>query len=186
MKAILVFALFSIIFSVSAQESDKYLKYKENENYSEGYIVDFQGNGTHGVIHCRKGNGSIVFVSLAGEKKILYPSDIQRFDLQGTKFVSDGNSFYEVIQEGKGVSLYKKTVVSMTVSINSAAPNPGFNENEVTYLKKTNDKVFSEVNKLNFKKKFSEYFGDCEQLKSKIESKELRYKDIEEIIYIYL
>lgn len=174
------------------QESSKYNKLKESVNYREGYILDSDSNKVNGLIkdhllNDAKKYTAIVFVHLDGEKKKYYPSDIKGFGYSMYKFASDNASFYEVVQSGKKVTLFKK----LSVDSWSAPGAPGmplkrsYTINEDFYVKRDNEKDFKLVRKKKFIEEFSEYFKDCEKIVSKIQSEEYTHKDIKQIVSEY-
>jgi hypothetical protein len=168
-------------FSGLAQESKKYLKYKDDPDYSQGYIIDIQGKETPGLIHMRRGNFTIAMVDLNGEKKSYDPSQLKSYVTSGATYFSDGSSFFEFIQGGEKVWLFKKQVIA----VGNQQISPGFSEREVFYVKKVTETKFTAVTKFNFKNKFSEYFSDCKELASKIENNDFNYNNLEEIVYFY-
>jgi hypothetical protein len=173
--------LLLISFSALAQESKKYLKYKDDPDYSQGYITDIQGKEIPGLIHIRRGNFTIAMIQLNGEKKSYGPSELKSYVASGTTYFSDGSSFFEFIRGGEKVWLFKKQIIV----VGNQQFSPGFSEGEVFYVKKVAETKFTSVSKFNFKKKFSEYFSDCEDLVSKIENDGFGYNNIEEIVYFY-
>ncbi len=190
MRILIVFTvLFSFTFGYT-QDSKKYLKYQSNYNYREGYIVDNNGLKINGLI---KDNNEasqyikVVFVRKDGQKKTLKPSDISAYGFFRSKFVSDQKQFYEIVNEGTRISLYKVlqyTFVPFAGQIGSSVGGVR-NETKSYYLKKPNEAKYLLLNKKKFKEDLTNYFSNCELLKLKIQNGELTEKDLEKIVYIY-
>lgn len=104
--------------------------------------------------------------------------------------------FVELMVDGK-LRLVGRTVVVNSGGgwVHSGSPNsapvytPGFmgSHNQVMFLKKGKKPVvFNNSNIFkSFKKRAMEYFKDCPALKSKIENKEYKQEDLQEIVKFY-
>ena len=193
MKLTFILTLTIFIINLSyGQESKKYLKFKRKDNYIEGYILNKDSIRVEGLIKDNLMNEAkkysvVTFVKLDGTKKNYYPSEIKGFGCSLYKLVSNNLSFYEVVNKGKKVSLYKKSYVTSW----SAPGAPGMgsmtysSSNENFYVKRDNEAIFKLVRKKNFVEEFSEYFKDCEEIMNKILSKEYTHKDIKRIVSKY-
>lgn len=188
-----------------AQESEAYLKYKKSLNYWDGYIIDKTGQKIDGLVKDQneeKISYKVVFVTKDGKKKTFRPSQIQGYGYMVTKYVSNNEIFLEVVSEGKRIGVYKAIISRQSMmSINMGTqPTSGMvnTQSENYYFKKVNETTFEKfaVKELNsiqlqlfeksrFKKKMTNYFSDCELLKSKISNDELTAKDYDKIAYHY-
>lgn len=175
-----------------AQESEKYLKLKQNSNYREGYILDRDSLKIKGLIKDNLLNEAkkysvVTFVQMNGTTSKYYPSEIKGFGYSINDFVSDGSSFYEIIQRGKRVSLYKNVSVTnwSTPGAPGMAPMNHSSADESFYVKRSDEIHFKEVRKKNFEVEFSLYFKDCEEIVNKIQAKEYTHKDIKQIVSKY-
>jgi hypothetical protein len=183
---IIVLTLFLVTFLAKAQDSLAYLKYKEDKHFKAGYIIDLDSTQIKGLIREEGNNKSINFVNTSGGEKKYKASEIKyymitREDSYGVsemKYISDGREFLFVLQEGKEVGLYKKVIVS-------ASSTDSYKSRDALFVKKANEKLFTICLPGNFYKRFSDYFSDCAELKSKILKEELNFQDLDEIIYMY-
>lgn len=188
---ILLFAGVLIVNISLSQESAKYLKLKNKILvYKEGYILDKSGEKIDGLIKDTDAEESkrsrrIIFLSKTGKKKTYHPSEIDEFEIRYRKYVSSGKLFYEVIKAGKKISLLKLSYTGLSGSFSPGTTAPILHETEEFYLKKANQDIYKLIRKRKFKEEFSDYFSDCEQLKSKILNDQLNFKDIDHIVFLY-
>jgi hypothetical protein len=175
----------------SQEESKKYLRLKQNLNYRDAYILNRDSVKIDGIIRDNIFDthkySSINFVHKNGIKRKYFPNEIRGFGYSIYKYESDNSSFYEIVEKGKKVTLYMRKSVS-TYSV-PAGPGMGnvahsYSTDEY-FLKRPGEKSLMMVKKKDFKKEFSSYFGDCDELTLKILSGELTYKDIKEIVQAY-
>ncbi len=177
-----IFTLLLLTNSLSAQESEKYGKFRNNVNYREGYILNKDSIKVSGLFKDKLKNyySKLHFVYQDGTKKKLKPTDIRGFGTPLYFYLSDGESFYKIVTKGKRVNLYSKaTKHKSTVDGYYDIDRENF------YVQKPFENAFTLVRKKNFSKEFSNYFSDCETLKVKIASKQLTHKDIEAIVNNY-
>jgi hypothetical protein len=189
---IILFLSFVPNFLTQAQENEKYLKLKRKYNYREGYILDRDSLKIKGLIKENIQNETkkysvVTFVQLNGKKSQYHPSEIKGFGYSIYDFVSDGSSFYEVIQSGKRVSLFKHVSVFRwsTPGAPGMAPAIGSTTDESLYVKRHNEVRFKEVRRRNFEVEFSAYFKDCKEIVDKIQTKEYTHKNIKQIVTTY-
>ena len=193
MKLIITLVLLMSTLSIGcAQESKRYLKLKQNTSYWEGYVlnrdsVKITGLVKDNLLNDTKKYSVVTFVQKDGTKLKLYPNTIKGYGYSNHSFISNGSSFLENVQHGRRLSLYKNA----TVTSWSAGGAPGMapmthtNVKENFYVKRSNESVFKEVRKKNFKQDFSNYFKDCEEVSNKILNEEYNHKDISEIVRKY-
>ncbi len=175
---------------VLGQDSKTYLKYKDNYLYDKGYVIDLDSNKIYGLI---KGSltddtqkySSIVFVPKEGKRSILYPKDIIAYSYLMYTFISYNNSFYEVVENGPKVVLYKKSKKILNTNSPQAQMYSGGIDKEIYFIKKVNETELIEFKKKDFDEISSTYFGDCKNLIIKINSKKLTYKNLPEIVKEY-
>jgi hypothetical protein len=187
-------ALVIVIFAnlSHAQESEKYIKLKQNYSYNEGYILDkdsmkIEGLIKEGALSEAKKYAVVNFVHKDGTRKKYYPADIKGFGHSGDTFVSDNDSFYEIIQTGKKVTLYLNVSANYWTAPGAPgmAPITHSSIDESFFVKRPNEKAFTLVRKRKFKEDFSKYFADCPAVASNILTGEFTHKDIEEIVSMY-
>lgn len=130
-------------------------------------------------------SNKIVFIPINGEKRTFFPNEISEFGTLSDKYVSNEKLFFEVIKEGKKVSLYRTLVWKFRSDPSNLNKVTERYEDEDFYIKRSSETEFKQVKGLNFKVKFGEYFADCVYLKAKIEMGEYTIKDIEKIVYSY-
>jgi hypothetical protein len=188
---LMLFALFSG-FCLQAQESARYLKFKNKYNYSRGYIIAIDSSKVEGLVKSRFGSGSaryssVIFMSKEGKKSRYYPHEIWEYGDRVNSYASDGGSFYERVQSGPKVELYKR----LSTNSWSSPGGPGMpsnhysTESEDFYVRKMNERRFRLVKKRRFEETFAEYFGDCDAVKNSILKKEFTHKDIRKIVLHY-
>ena len=188
---ILFIILMVICFQdLAAQESKKYLKYKDKPEWREGYVVLKDSIKIEGLVkeyplNIQKQHSSVLFVNRNGEKKNYYPNDLFEYGFGYTKkFFSNSSNFFQKVKTGKKVSLYKIETLERWGTLGSSSP--GFtSQGEYIYFKKNNQYEFKNIRKKNFVKEFSEYFSDCQLLKDKILREELTHKDYKAIMKEY-
>lgn len=180
-----ILTLLLLTNSLSAQESEKYGKFRNNANYREGYILNKDSIKVTGLFKDNLINyySQVHFVYQDGTEKKLKPTDIRGFGTPLDFYLSDGESFYKIETIGKKVNLFSKVTEYQSVPVNGYGPSNSYKEN--FYVQKSFEKVFTLVEKKNFSKKFSNYFSDCETLQVKIASKQLTHKDIKAIVNSY-
>jgi hypothetical protein len=171
------------------QESELYLKYRDNFKFIKGYIIRNDSDKIDGLLKDPIDDeaskySSVVFIPKTGKKMTLYPKDILEYGYLSYTFVSYDNSFYELVQNGPKLKLYKKSKKVLNTSSYGPQGQGSVSsiDREIFYLKKANEEEFIEFRKRDFDEKASEYFGDCKNLYSKIVSKELTFKDLPEIV----
>ena len=185
MKKTIFIILLTIVGNLTyGQESKKYLEVKKNYNYREGYILNKDSVRVKGLIFNNRMKelrkySVVTFVDLNGTKKKYHPNQLKGFGYSIFEFVSDNKLFYEVIQKGKKVSLYK------ILSANSVSYGMSTATIENFYVKRTNETSFKLVKKSKFQEEYSNYFKDCENVAAEILNKELDYKDIDTIVRRY-
>ena len=121
------------------------------------------------------------FAKEDGIKTTYNPSQIIGFGFSGYKYVSDGKSFYQILQKGKRVTLYKREVMNHICT-------PGGHHSSVAeyfFVKRPDESEFKEVKKRKFKQEFINYFEDCDEIVRKIQNGEYTHKDITEIVTKY-
>lgn len=106
----------------------------------------------------------------------------------------DNPKVLELANQGKNVVCYRDVVrgnMMMTPMPNGGMMTTGFwGTMTYSYLRKTEEKEATYLASsawvaLNFRKKASEFFADCPALVSKIQNRELKRADLEEIIDYY-
>lgn len=106
----------------------------------------------------------------------------------------DNPKVLELANQGKNVVSYRDVVrgsMMMTPMPNSGMMTTGYwGSMTYSYLRKTKEKEATYLASsawvaLNFRKKASEFFTDCPALVSKIQNRELKRADLEEIIDYY-
>lgn len=192
MKLILTVLLISIGTSAHCQESETYLKFKQNFRYREGYILNMDSVKVEGLIKDNlaeddKKYSVVNFVDKSGKKRKYKPDNIKGYGYSIHNFVSDKFAFYEIVVIGRKASLYKiisKTTWSNPTGVGMSSMTYS-NENESFFVKKINEPSMKLVRKKNFKEEFSKYFGDCEEVVEKIRKEEFTYTQIRQIITKY-
>ncbi len=173
--------------AVYGQTNKKYLKYQKKYDYYEGYIVLANGSQQSGLVK-HNGYSKVTFVSKNGMKRVYRPVQLTEYGTVLEKFVADKRVFYKVIINGKKASLYRLSYKSswfiLNVS-NNGAPTTYVKQVVREYVKKSEETVFTEVKKKNFQVVFSDYFGECANLKDNISKQKLTTRDIKEIVYQY-
>ncbi|MEN8250205.1 MAG: hypothetical protein ABFS32_14830 [Bacteroidota bacterium] len=195
MKKSIILSILVLTFNsvVNGQESKKYLKLKANNyRYQEGYVVYHDSTVREGLVKYNfiseaKKHSVVIFFGTDGVKRTYHPYELKSYGYTRHKFVSDNRSFYEIVQAGEKVSLYKLVVVS---TYSTGAP-PGMgassfsSESENLYVKRPDEKEFKYVRKKKFKEEFSKYFEDCEILRDEIKSGSITHKNIKSIVIKY-
>ncbi|MDN4165582.1 hypothetical protein QWY31_08720 [Cytophagales bacterium LB-30] len=194
MKSIIYAILLTITVTMSyAQESKQYQKLKKDLDFRPAYIIKNDSVKIHGLIEDKGMDyddfkySFIVFAKEGGTEASYSPNDILGFGYSGYKFVSDGKSFYQIVQKGSRVTLYKCNKVT-----NRSAPGaPGMGSmhyrsvEEQFFVKRPEENEFKQVRKRKFKLEFAAYFEDCDELVRKIQTGEYTHKDITEIVRKY-
>lgn len=187
----LLLILLSISFSYS-QESRKYLRIKKNNpDYLQGYILNkgavrIEGLVKDNVLNETGKYSRVTFIFQDGTKARFRPDGIKGFGFWVYDYVSDDAKFYEVVQRGKKVTLYKRLrEIPHPKSLESCFYDDFTIIVEDFYLKRVHEGVFKPVNEEGFNKEFSEYFADCEKTANKIRNEELTYADILEVVKQY-
>jgi hypothetical protein len=168
-----------------AQNPDKIDRLKDR-GYSDGFVTFKDGNGANGLTRYHSAH-TVDFISADGKRTRYKAKKVSGFDRAGTRFVTIGRSFYEIIQEGKRITKYKKTVAYRTGTTRVEAefsPSPMHFVTEIFYIKKNNGELL-QIQEDYFLENFSRYFSDCPELSKRIKNKELRYEDLDQIIYVY-
>ncbi|TRX48726.1 hypothetical protein FNH22_28610 [Fulvivirga sp. M361] len=194
MKPTLFFVLIPLLIttSVNAQASKKYQKLRKNYHYREGYIITKDSTKITGLIKYSiyfeaKKYGLVNFVHTDGKKRKYYPKDLNGYGHSIHKFVSDNSRFYEIVQTGKNIGLYKNISVTSwsTPGPNGTGPMTYSSSDESLYVKRSMDNSFKLVRKKKFKEEFSRYFEDCPALSSEIQHGRLTHEDISRIVIQY-
>lgn len=150
-----------------------------------------------------KTNGEVKFIKNKGDKKTLfYHSQISKVEIIDDeittyeyKYIDEYSSeWLELLIKGE-VSLYTTSISSyhMNNSLNTGGMNGmTFGGGTTTYYytcRQNENGVFRIASKgtisRSFKKTASEYFKDCPEIVEKIQSKDYKKDDIEEIVRIY-
>lgn len=192
MRTIITITFFIMLGNlICAQESKKYLKLKSSYKYREGYIIDKDSIKVKGLIKDNLASNSkkysiVNFVEIDGTKKRYYPNDLKGFGYSIYKFVSDKSLFYQIVEIGGDVNLYKN--VSEKRSIVAGVNNMSMSYSssiERFYLKRKNETTFKLVTKKRFKEEFSKYFEGCDEIVNDILNEKITYKDIRTIVRKY-
>lgn len=183
---------FFVIILTHGQVSKKYLKLKANYNHQEGYIIKNDSSIVKGLIkdgylNEAKPYSVVNFVDVHGSKEKYHPDDLKGFGYSMMSFVSDGESFYQIIYNGTKMSLYKNisVVASVGAMVPGMAPMIYSSINDELFVKRHGEKSYKWVTKTNFAREFSEYFTDCEELRTNILNKKLTHEDIRSIVRRY-
>lgn len=89
------------------------------------------------------------------------------------------------------LSLYALSATSYTANGGNYSNGGSFKDSKTYYVKKKDEKTaqfytgFSYIPKISFKKFIETYFNDCPQIQEKVENKEFKKKDLEEIVSFY-
>ncbi|MFC2151023.1 hypothetical protein ACFLSE_00730 [Bacteroidota bacterium] len=142
----------------------------------------------------------ISFINEEGEVKTLSPNELKAIEFSYNnsmyKMVSVKNTFedsklthlllkLEIDGPLKLYSYWNKGSSSTMYNPANGGVSGGRNTTEKTFmLQKENDKPFP-VKTLSFKKRMINYFNDCPELCTKIESQEFRKRDIKAIVNYY-
>src|SRR5688572_24406725 len=167
---LMLFGLMSLF--ASAQQSDRYLQFRRDSDYADGYIVDKDGRKHTGLVFATDEDArsvSVIFVSQSGLWKIYRPREINGYGFSIYNYVSNNTSFLEVIRETEKIGLYRHFGV-LTPFTSAGAIGPTFHttDSDIFFVKRPVEKSFKKVSKRNFYSKFASYFADCEPLKSLI------------------
>lgn len=183
--------LLLMFFSAHSQESKDYLKNKDKWNYRKGYIINRDSVKIAGLLkqfsdlNDIKRYFEVVFIPKDGSKISYNPRDIKAYGYSIYTFVSFSDSFYELVNKGSKVELYKKIVDVTHVGYGNPGALTYRNSNEVFFVRKPSEPKLTEVKKRKFDEVFSLYFEDCPVVGSKILHKEMTEKDIEKIVKEY-
>lgn len=192
-KLLLILALATIQIANAQKESEKYLKFKNNSQYVEGYIINNDSVKIEGLIKAinvsdYKKYASIIFVYKRGYKTHYGPAQIKAYGYLNNKFISKEGFFFKEIIIGDRVSLYKGVhymPMPPTMGPNGTFTGGGSSKATNFYLIRKGDKKFKLVGKFDFKVIYNSYFRDCDELAQKIYHKKLRYRDLKEIVREY-
>ena len=106
-----------------------------------------------------------------------YPSDLESYEVQQSRFISGNFSFFEVVSEDDAVGLYKKKVAGY--SQYGSVIQIDF------FYKRKSDTALLRVPRIGFKKTFMRFFQDCPELQKKVEKREFKYKSLEQMFGFY-
>ncbi|MBC7888603.1 MAG: hypothetical protein H7Z13_12045 [Ferruginibacter sp.] len=159
------------------------------DGFTTGYFVSAGNEKSEGFIKESFKKGSIAFTNADGSKKSFSPADINEFGIGATVYIAYMNDFYKVTASGnKGSLLQKVTNNSGKVLYNGTeayAANTTEGKPGDYYLRiKAGDKV-ALVTKQNFEKVFASFCGDCTNLQTSIQGKQLDYTTIEKAVELY-
>lgn len=181
-----------IVVCAYGQESKKYLKLKANYSHQEGYIIKNDSSVVKGLIkdgylNEAKPYSVVNFVDIHGEKEKYHPRDLKGFGYSMMSFVSDGESFFQLIYRGAKMSLYKNISVSTSVRpiVPGTVPVMYSTTHEELYVKRPDEISYKWVKKKDFAGEFSKYFADCASLETDISNKNLTHEDIRSIVRRY-
>jgi len=168
--------------------------FSQDKGYSKGYVVTESGETINGFLKDLsdvKSCTSIKFKNLDGEKV--------KFKVKGISAYKRGEDFYIKKLTERSASLGKKEGLMKVIergevslflfcytgsaNISSSGHVSGGGAVRDYYLEKNGKHIL--IKKNGFKKKMKEYFRTNEEIVSKIESKDLKYRDLPEIVNIY-
>lgn len=163
--------------------------YSQNKKYIDGYVITVTGDTISGKI--KKANKEVScnkfkFIDSKGEKiKIkIKNSDVFAYKRGSDLFFKKSYERPVVIGKMEG---YMKLIIDGNVKLFrfnyiSGGMN-GVSYYQDYYLEKEGAHIL--VYKMSFKNNMIDYFSDNEELINKIENKELKYSDLEEIVSVF-
>ncbi|HOX82295.1 MAG TPA: hypothetical protein PLJ60_04895 [Chryseolinea sp.] len=187
-KILTILLLYSLSVAFG-QESEKYLKLKSKRNYHEGYIINLDSVKVKGLVKANinkeeeRQYSMVEFFGVDGSETRYRPYDLKGYGYATENFVSDYGSFYKVILSGKRAGVYVK-LISYGRGGGGMVPQTGYSQRNL-YVVKNGKSDFRYVTRKGFKEEFSQYFGDCEKLKLKIQSEQVTSKDVELVVREY-
>ncbi|MCD4735783.1 MAG: hypothetical protein K8R53_07040, partial [Bacteroidales bacterium] len=160
----------------------------------EGYIILEKGDTIHGELVVQSDVSSCNYVALKnqdGEILDFKKKEVKAYKRGSEEFVKKEyqipgrlgitKGYLKVLEKGE-VILYE-----LKYSNNAMGPNGTFYHNVSTgtayFLEKEN--TFFRVKKSGFKRNMALYFADNAELSRKIKEKELKYRNIQQIVQIY-
>ena len=193
MQKLTLLSLFLIISVLGyGQESEKYKKLKTKVKYREGYIINLDSTKVQGLIKTSLMNdakifGVVNFVYKDGSKANFFPGKILGFGYFGSNFISADKKFYRILIEGRKVNLYERVVKNHNVAVGAPGmPSSTYTtSSENFYLKKVDEDEFFFVPFFTFRGDLMTYFKDCPELVDAIEARELRRRDLKEMVRRY-
>jgi 2-polyprenyl-3-methyl-5-hydroxy-6-metoxy-1,4-benzoquinol methylase len=160
MRTIIIIPFLFLSMQASSQDFNSYLKKKEKNNFSTGYIINKDSVKIEGLIKdfstLNEGRKylEVVFITKEGEKFTYSPTMIKGYGVNGFTFVSFNESFFERVSNGPKVQLYKKLESNVHFAPGapgSFAPQSYKTKNEVFFVKRANEAKLIEVKKRKFK-----------------------------------
>lgn len=179
-RLIIIIVLGTISFSSIGQTSKRYEKYSSNLKYTNGQVTTRSGEIIEGLVKRYddlRAYKQVVIVTKQGEKKRYYPSSLEEYTINQQRFISNLYFFFKIISEGNGVSLYERQTSSPTAY--------GTMLHTEFFYRRTSDTDLLRVRKLSFKNTFVEFFSDCPKLQAKIDNKEFKYSNLEQMFLYY-
>jgi len=184
---IALFFVTSITLSSNADEMKGIIVYK---NDTVTVTFDIPINVFTGDIHYRKVQKKVKFIDSSGKKQVLRPSDAKEiiFDYKGAK-IRMVSVFKPNTDISQNVKIFLKIINDDYLKLyiyHYYQSGPGqYGGPSKAYLLQKGDSLLKWPKNVFFRKDMVEYFSDCKELAEKIENKEYKDDDIEEIVKFY-
>ncbi len=182
---IVLFLFFSITLSSRADEMKGIIIYK---NDTLNVTFDMPINLFSGDVHYRKVQEKVKFIDSSGKKQVLRPSDAKEiiFDYYGKKIrmISVFSPNTDISQNEK---IFLKIIIDdyLKMYIYHYYQGGQYGGPSTANLLQKGDSLLKWPKNVFFRKDMVEYFSDCKELAEKIENKEYKDDDIEEIVKFY-
>jgi len=182
---IVLFFVTSITLSSNADEMKGIIVYK---NDTVSVTFDIPINVFTGDIHYRKVQEKVKFIDSSGKKQVLRPSDAKEIilDYNGKKIrmVSVFKPNTDISQNDK---IFLTIVIDDYLKMYCYHYYQGgqYGGPSTAYLLQKGDSLLKWPKNVFFRKDMVEYFSDCKELAEKIENKEYKDDNIEEIVKFY-
>jgi hypothetical protein len=158
------------------------------DGFKNGTIITDNGEKLEGSIKpLFKSSGKLVFLSQDNKKTTYSPAALKSFSIEGVRYISYFNDFYEEVAGGEKAKLYRKMTDNSGEVIYNGSQAVGFakttdGKRGDYYVIRNNESSFDLITEKNFKDYFTRLASDNDSLSSKIKNGSLGYAQIKTVM----